>query len=111
MGNDAEFDRAIMHEPAVILTLTETHRLADQRLAQIDLGTAPADRTIAMDAPHARRGRVFGLPQNPIPRRTRVISCRRSVAERGMRSLLVLNALKASLPLATLRWHTERVDY
>jgi len=84
MVDDAEFDRAAMHKPAAILALAETHRLADQRLAQIDLGTAPADGTIAMDAPHAGRGRVFGLAQNPIPmpRRARVISGRRGVAAR-----------------------------
>jgi hypothetical protein len=67
MIDDAERDWAVMHHPAAVLALGEAHRLANQRLTQIDLGTAPADRTIAMDPPQRRVGWVFRLAQDAVP--------------------------------------------
>ena len=56
MIDNAELDRAIMYSPAAILALNKAHRLANQRLTQIDLATAPADRAITMDPPQHRVG-------------------------------------------------------
>ena len=91
MIDDAELDRAIMHHPVAILALDKAHRLADKRLTEIDLSAAPADGAVAMDPPHHRVGRVFGLTQDAVPASWRqpVVLCRTGIAERGMPPLLM----------------------
>ena len=98
MIDDAELDRAIMHQPAAILALDKAHRLADQRLTEIDLRAAPADRAVAMDPPHRRVSRVFGLTQDavPAPWRQPVVLCRSGVAERGPTVIDVTTSLEVT---------------
>src|SRR5215472_2179514 len=110
MIDDAEGDWAVMHHPAAILALDETHWLANQRFTQIDFGTAPADRAIAMDPPRHRVGWIFGLAQDtvPVPRRAPVELGRSGVAERGMRALLIIEALKIAEPAKLLAQAARR---
>src|SRR6516164_6262468 len=100
MIDEAELDGAVMHRPAAILTLDKAHRLANQRLTDINLAATPADCSVAVNPPQCRIGRIFGLAQNavPAPRRTRIVLGRGSVAQRGMRPLLIVEALKVAEP-------------
>src|SRR5947207_6889012 len=104
MIDDAELDRAIMHHPVAILALDKAHRLADKRFAEIDLSAAPANGAVAMDPPHHRVSRVFGLTQDAVPTSWRqpVVFCRTGIAERGMRPLLIVDPLKGAEPLELL---------
>jgi hypothetical protein len=100
MIDDTQFDRAVVDVPAAIRARDETNRLADQRVTEIDLGAVPADGAVAVDPPQRRLGRVFGRAQDavPAPRRGPVVLGRGGVAERRMRPLLVVDALKVAKP-------------
>src|ERR1700724_2316081 len=93
MRDDSECDRPVVDPPAAVLGFGETDRLANQRLADIDGAALPSDLAVVAHVPDRVLRPVIGLAQDAVEtsRRGNVVLGRRVIAERLMRTLVVVN--------------------
>ena len=94
MVDDADLDEAEADEPAAVFALDEAERFAGERLVDVGLDAAMANRAVGAHAPDLLLGRIRRLAQHPVPapRRGGIVLGRGIVAERRMRPLLVVDA-------------------
>src|SRR5262249_61815685 len=104
MRDNAKFDRTIAGGPVAVLVLGETDWLADQRFADVDRVALPPDLTVVAHAPDGVVGAVGRLAQHAVeaPRRDGVMLGRRIVAERGVRTLFIVENLEGAQALELL---------
>jgi len=98
MGDDAESDRAVGDAPSAVLAFRKADRLAGERAIEVDELAPPFDFAVGAHPPHLVVDRIVGLAQDavPAPGRGLIMFGGSGVAERLVRALLVVEALKGA---------------
>src|SRR5262249_33036250 len=96
MRNDAELDWTKRDCPVTVYVLDQTDRLADQSGADVDRVTLPLDLAVVANPPDDAVTAVLRLAQHAVPQpwRDTVVLSGRVVAERLVRTLVVVKALE-----------------
>ena len=110
MRDDAEHEGAVRDRPTAVVVFDEADRLTDQRGADVDRVAVPSDLAIVAHPPDRMIGSVTRLTQNAVeaPRRDDVVLGRRVVAERLVRSFVVVEPLEAAQSLDPLAQAARR---
>jgi len=112
MGDDAEHEGSVGDRPIAVVVFDDTDRLADQRRADVDGAALPSDLAIVAHASDRVVAAIARFTQHAIeaPRRHDVVLGRGVVAERLVRSFVVVEPLEAAQTLADSGIYAEVID-